>query len=99
MFIALSQFTVVKGMAEPVIDAFMSRPHLVDKASGFIRMEVLRPSSTPEEFWLFTWWENEASYLSWHRSHAYHASHEFMPKGLKLVPGSAKITLLEMVSD
>lgn len=99
MFIALSQFTVVSGMEDAVKDAFLSRPHLVDKAHGYIRMEVLRPKESPEEFWLLTWWENEDSYLTWHGSHEYHASHEFMPKGLKLVPGTAKITLLERVSE
>ena len=99
MIVALSQFTVIEGVEEAVVDAFLSRPHLVDNVSGFIRMEVLRPQSTPTEFWLLTWWENEASYHTWHKSHEYHDSHKNMPKGLKLVPRSAKITLLEHIAD
>jgi heme-degrading monooxygenase HmoA len=97
-FIALSQFTVIKGMEEPVKEAFLSRPHFVDQAPGYIRMEVLCPQQKPEEFWLLTWWQDEASYLTWHHSHEYRASHKYMPKGLKLVPKTAKVTFLEQIS-
>jgi heme-degrading monooxygenase HmoA len=99
MFIALSQFTVVSGMESSVRDAFVSRPHLVDNVAGFVRMEVLCPKQKPEEFWLLTWWDDEASYLSWHHSHEYHAAHQFMPKGLKLVPESARVVLLEQIAS
>jgi len=97
-FVALSQFTVAEGMEDSVKDAFMNRPHLVDNAPGFIRMDVLRPTTCPQEFWLMTWWKDECSYETWHQSHAYHESHKQMPKGLKLVPGSAKITKLGLLS-
>ena len=86
-------------MEEEVRLAFRSRPHLVDSAPGFRRMEVLRPLDKPEEFWLMTWWTDEASYAAWHESHDYHASHAGIPKGLKLVQGSVEIRRLEMISD
>lgn len=99
MIMVLSRFTVVEGMEEKVREAFLARPHLVDQADGFIRMEVRRPQESPTEFWLMTWWHDESSYLAWHQSHAYHESHEFMPKGLKLVPGKTSITMLEKIAD
>jgi heme-degrading monooxygenase HmoA len=46
-----------------------------------------------------TRWCDEQSYQSWHRSHDYHASHEGIPKGLKLVPKSTDIRLFEVFSD
>jgi heme oxygenase (mycobilin-producing) len=98
MFVALSQFTVVEGMEHKVKDAFVSRPHLVEKAPGFERMEVLRPQDVPEDFWLLTWWQDEASYQNWHKSHEYHQSHKFMPEGLKLVPSKTKISFFERIS-
>src|SRR5918912_942676 len=55
-FIALSRFTVANGMADQVKDAFVNRPHLVDDAPGFIRMEVISPCDDPREIWLFTYW-------------------------------------------
>jgi heme-degrading monooxygenase HmoA len=39
-FIALSRFAVANGMADQVKEAFMHRPHLVDDAPGFLRMQV-----------------------------------------------------------
>jgi len=59
MFIALSQFTVMPGMGDEVLNAFLSRPHLVDNAPGYKKMEVLRPQNNPDEFWLMTWWVDE----------------------------------------
>lgn len=99
MFMAMSRFTVANGMEEDVRAAFLSRPHKVDTASGFERMEVLRPLGQPEEFWLLTWWRDETSFEAWHRSHAYQDSHAGMPKGLKLVPGSTEIRRFERVAD
>ena len=98
-FVALSQFTVANGMEDEVVQAFKDRPHLVDSAAGFIRMEVMRPTDAPEQFWLMTWWTDESSYRVWHRGHTYHESHQQIPKGLKLVPRTAKITCLELVAN
>lgn len=99
MFVALSQFTVMPGMGDEVLNAFLSRPHLVENAPGYKKMEVLRPKNNTDEFWLMTWWADEQSYSAWHHSHAYHESHKLMPKGLKLVSGTSKVTLLEKVCE
>lgn len=99
MFVALSRFTVANGMEKAVTDAFVARPHHVDHVPGFVRMEVLNPKGKPEEFWLMTWWQNEAAFDVWHRSHAYHDSHAGIPKGLKLLPGSTEICRLELIAE
>lgn len=96
MFVALSRFTILNDMAEQVRQAFRDRPHLVDRAPGFVRMEVMSPLEAPKEIWLVTWWADEASYRNWHRGHDYHDAHQGIPKGLKLVPKSAEIRLLEV---
>tara|TARA_R110002073_G_scaffold80260_3_gene193385 strand:- start:4319 stop:4618 length:300 start_codon:yes stop_codon:yes gene_type:complete len=92
MHVVISQFVVANKMDEDVRDAFRNRPHLVDDAPGFIRMEVISPVDEPEKFWLMTYWQDYTSFESWHRSHLYQASHAGMPKGLKLVPGQNKVT-------
>jgi heme-degrading monooxygenase HmoA len=43
-----------------------------------------------------TRWSDEQSYRAWHRGHEYHEAHKGIPKGLKLVPGSAEVTLFEV---
>lgn len=98
MIVVISKFTVRAGMEEAVRQSFVERPHLVDAATGFLRMEVLRPLDQPQEFWLTTWWQDEASFEAWHHSHAFQASHRGWPKGLKLVPGSNEIRRFEQVT-
>jgi heme-degrading monooxygenase HmoA len=96
MFLAVSRFAVANHLDDEVRDAFLERPHLVDKAPGFIRMEVANPCDDAKEFWLLTWWRDEESFSAWHRSHAYHASHAGIPKGLKLQPARTEIMRLKV---
>jgi heme-degrading monooxygenase HmoA len=96
-YAALSVFVVANGMTPDVKAAFRQRPHLVDNAPGYRRMEVLSPVDRPDEIWLLTFWSDQASYETWHHSHQYRESHRGIPKGLKLVPGATKITGFEHV--
>lgn len=97
--LVISQFTIANGTGQQVQDAFKNRPHLVDGVAGFMGMEVLNTQGKTDEFWLLTWWTDEAAYQSWHKSQAYQQSHQSMPKGVKLVPGSTKITVLERITN
>ena len=99
MFIALSQFAIANDMTEQVREAFVERPHLVDGAPGFLRMEVISPLDNRDEIWLLTYWRDEDSFKAWHHSHLYHDSHKGIPKGLKLVPKSARLRFFEHISS
>jgi heme oxygenase (mycobilin-producing) len=99
MIVALSRFTIANDMTDQVRNAFRDRLHLVDLASGFLGMEVMSPIGDLAEVWLVTRWCDEQSYRDWHRGHAYHESHKGIPKGLKLVPGSAEVRLFEVFAD
>ncbi len=99
MFVALSRFVVANASTPAVKAAFVGRPHLVDSAAGFLRMEVLSPRDNPDEIWLLTYWTEEVHYVNWHRSHLYHESHQGIPKGLKLVPRSAEIRYFEHIAS
>ena len=96
--VALSRFTVAQMTAE-VKQAFRQRPHCVDNAAGFLRMEVLSPCDAPDEIWLITYWKDEPSYRSWHHSHLYKESHQGIPKGLRLVPKSVSIRFFEHIAS
>lgn len=98
-FVALSRFVVANGMTGEVKRAFNERPHLVDSAPGYVRMDVISPLDRPEEIWLITYWRDAESFRAWHRSHEYHESHRGIPRGLKLVPGSAEVRHFEYVSS
>lgn len=90
-YVALSRFRVRNGMESEVAEAFRNRPHLVDEAAGFLRMEVLTPSEDASEFWLMTWWSDESSFKAWHHGHRFRDSHAGMPKGLKLDPSATEM--------
>lgn len=97
MFVALSQFTIANDMTEQVKDAFIKRPHLVEEAPGFLRLEVISPLDNTNEIWLLTYWRDEASFKTWHHSHLYHDSHKGIPRGLKLIPKSARLRFFEHI--
>jgi len=96
-FVALSKFVVANGMMAEVKAAFRERPHLVDGAPGFQRLEVMIPRDNPDELWLVTYWDREESYRVWHRGHDYHAAHKGIPKGLKLDARGTSLRLFDVV--
>lgn len=98
MFIALSTFTIANDMAPEVKKAFQERPHLVDNAPGYQKMEVICPHDAPNEIWLITYWSDEESYQIWHKNHL-RESHSNIPKGLKLVPRSAKVRFFTHITN
>ena len=99
MFVALSRFVIANDMDEAVKGAFRARPHTVDAAPGFLRLEVLSPEENPKEIWLITYWADRPSFENWHRSHLYREAHAGIPKGLKLVPKSATVTFLNHIAS
>ena len=99
LYVVISHFEIANGMSDEVKDAFRNRPHRVEQASGFVRMDVLSPVDNPAQFQLITYWQNQASYENWHHSHAYKDSHQGMPQGLKLVNTSTSIRVFEHVTS
>jgi heme-degrading monooxygenase HmoA len=98
MITVLSRFTVANGMETEVRDAFINRPHLVEKAPGFLRLEVLSPTEQPAEFWLLTYWETEQHFRDWHKHHR-HESHQLMPKGLRLDARGTQVQVLNHIAS
>ena len=98
-FLALSKFKVRNGMTSEVRDAFVKRPHLVDGARGFVRMDVVSPTADDSEFWLLTYWQDEQSFREWHHSHLYRDSHAGIPHGLKLAPEATELLTFRYISD
>lgn len=85
-------------MEKEVREAFVKRPHLVENAPGFLRLEVLSPAEEPKEFWLLTYWETEQHFRDWHKHHRYE-SHQLMPKGLRLEASGTKVQVLRHIAS
>jgi heme oxygenase (mycobilin-producing) len=98
-YVAISRFRVRNGMEGDVAEAFRARPHLVDDAPGFVRMDVLSPAEDAAEFWLVTYWTDEDSFRAWHRGHPFRESHAAIPKGLKLDAAATELRTFRYVSS
>jgi heme-degrading monooxygenase HmoA len=99
MFVALSKFVIANDMAIAVKQAFRNRPHSVESAPGFVRLDVLSPEGNLNEIWLITYWSTRNDFEEWHKSHLYRESHSGIPKGLKLVPKATSLIFFEHVSS
>lgn len=99
MIIAWSQFKVVNDLVDEVRQAFLDRPRRVDNKIGFLGMEVFTDCAEPSLFHLVTRWTDHESYISWHNSPEHHASHKFIPKGLKLDPKQTRILQMERIDS
>jgi heme-degrading monooxygenase HmoA len=97
MVLVLSRFKVANGMAPEVKQAFLSRPHQVESAPGFVRLDVISPCDEPNEIWLLTYWSDLASFQEWHKSPEHHQSHKGIPKGLKLDPSYTQVRVFEYI--
>jgi heme-degrading monooxygenase HmoA len=98
MITVLSRFVVANGMEAQVQEAFVNRPHMVENAPGFLRLEVLSPAEDSKEFWLLTYWETEEHFRVWHKNHL-HDSHRMIPKGLRLDPRGTSVRVLRHVAS
>jgi signal transduction histidine kinase/heme-degrading monooxygenase HmoA len=95
VILAISRFRVANGRESDVVHAFVERPHLVDDAAGFLGMETFVDEADRATFYLVTRWTDRASFEEWHGSDAHHASHAWIPRGLKLDPSQTQVTVLD----
>ena len=79
--------------------AFLNRPRLVEKASGFCGLNVLTDAANPSVFFLLTHWMDADSFRVWHHSEQHHQSHELIPSGLKLDSSFTSLTIGNCIED
>ena len=101
MFVVLSKFTVDNkdDMTGAVKRAYRERPHLVENAAGFVRLDVLSPIEHLDQIWLITYWTDQASFQQWFRTHPYKEAHQNIPAGLKLVSEQTEMLFFEHISS
>lgn len=97
-FTAISKFEVRNDMEDEVREAFKNRPKRVENTDGFIGLDVISPQENPAEFWLITHWESKEHFEFWHRHHK-SESHISIPKGLKLVKRSFKLSYFNHITS
>ena len=99
MIVAISRFRVANDKRLEVEQAFAARPCLVDSVPGFISLEVFTHFADPATFYLLTRWTDLECFRQWHSSPAHHASHQGIPKGLKLDPSQTELLFLQRIGE
>ena len=101
MFVVISKFTIDNqhDMTGAVKAAYRERPHLVENAAGFVRLDVLSPMEQPDQIWLITYWVDQASFEQWYRTHSYQEAHQNIPSGLKLIRDQTGMLFFEHIAS
>ena len=83
MITVANRIYVKQEYADAFERAFRERAGLVDKMSGFISNQILRPVNADDPYVVFTTWNSRQDFLNWVRSEAFvkgHAQSGTLPK-------------------
>ncbi len=93
VFVVTNRIPVAEGHEKDFEDRFRNRAHLIDRAPGFIKNQVLRPirrrfnhetgeweESAERGFYLVqTHWESQEAFWDWTRSESFRIAHSKRP--------------------
>jgi heme-degrading monooxygenase HmoA len=93
VFVVTNRIPVARGQEEAFEDRFRNRAHLIDRAPGFIKNQVLRPVQRrfnhktgawdeiqePGYHLVQTTWETEQDFWNWTQSESFRAAHSNRP--------------------
>lgn len=113
MIVVTNRIPVAEGYEETFEDRFRRRAHLVDRAPGFIRNQVLRPkpmrldhasgqwSPDPETeayYEVKTWWQSFDDFVAWTKSPSFAEAHRDRPPK-EMFSGSSALLIHEVFLD
>ena len=73
---SLSRLKVEEGRAAELVSAFRRRAHLVDRADGFVDLQVWQSDRDPGELVMVSRWRDRSAFKEYMRSEAHRASHD-----------------------
>lgn len=94
MIVVVSRFRVANGLEDSVRDGFLSRPHHVDDADGFLGIEAFTDRDDPAIFYLYTRWTSLESFERWYGGDDAARSQALVPKGVELEEGFTEVRYL-----
>jgi len=94
--VKINAISVPEPAREELERRFAARAGTVDDAPGFLGFQLLRPVAGDDRYFVFTQWEDEASYQAWRDgdSRAAHAGEQTRP-----VASGADLLEFEVVLD
>ena len=83
MYISMSRLRIDHEHADDLIAAFRARLRLVDRAEGFVDLQVWQSDRDAAEIVMVSRWRDRASFTSYMRSDAHRRSHERIDPNLQ----------------
>ena len=74
-FVAINYISCEDSYRERFEELFATRAHAIDRLSGFIDMQVLKPNQAGE-YLIVSHWESEDSFKAWTRSPEFLEGHK-----------------------
>ena len=75
MYVSLSRLRVPEERAAELLAAFRRRAHLVDRADGFVDLQVWQSDRDPGEIVMVSRWRDRAAFTDYMRSDGHRVSH------------------------
>jgi heme oxygenase (mycobilin-producing) len=78
MFVAMNRITCIEEYKERFESLLTTRVREVDKESGFIQAQILRPVTQKggSTYIVMTYWERQEDFHRWVKTGAFHRGHE-----------------------
>ena len=100
MFVVMNRIPVNPDYVGQFEERFRTRAGEVDKMKGFVRNQVLRPTSPEEPYVVMTFWESQADFEAWVNSEAFRKGHgrsgTLPPEAFR---GQSKLESFEVILD
>ena len=96
MFVVANRVPVASGWEETFEERFRQRAGQIDKQTGFLRMQILKPVSDDSPYVVLTTWQDKASFDAWVGSEGFKLAHRNpMPK--EAFDGEGKLEMHEVI--
>ncbi len=76
MYVVANRVPVTPEWRQQFEERFQHRAGQIDKQTGFVRMEILRPVSENAPYVVLTTWKDQAAFRSWVGSDDFKAAHQ-----------------------
>jgi heme-degrading monooxygenase HmoA len=82
VYVSMSRLRVPPRRAQRLVSAFRGRVHLVDKAPGFLSLEVWQNDRNRGELVMVSHWTDRACFTAYMKSDAHRVSHDRIDREL-----------------
>jgi heme-degrading monooxygenase HmoA len=76
MYVSMSRLRIPAERADELVRAFRARIRLVDRADGFVDLQVWQSDRDPGEVIMVSRWRDRAAFTAYMRSDAHRTSHD-----------------------